>query len=107
MLRNHHLAKSIADAGWRAFLHILSCTAAEAGKTVVAVPPASTSHACSGCGVLVYKGLSVRWHRCPECGTSLQRDQNAARTIVRVGRHRRGLGQSPQALTWAGGPSVV
>jgi putative transposase len=107
MLRNHHLAKSIADAGWRAFLSILSRTAAEAGKTVVAVSPAFTSHACSGCGVLVSKGLSVRWHLCPDCGTSLQRDHTAARTILRVGRHRRGLGQSPQALTWAGGPSVV
>jgi putative transposase len=31
MLRNHHLAKSIADAGWRAFLSILSCNAGEAG----------------------------------------------------------------------------
>jgi putative transposase len=49
MLKNHDLAKSIADAGWRAFLRILSCTAVEAGKTVVAVPPAYTSHACSGC----------------------------------------------------------
>jgi putative transposase len=67
LLRNHHLAKSIADAGWSAFLGILSCTAAAAGKTVVAVPPAFTSQACSGCGVLVYKGLSVRWHACPEC----------------------------------------
>jgi putative transposase len=107
MLRNHHLAKSIADAGWSAFLGILSCKAVEAGKTVVAVPPAFTSQACSGCGVLVHKGLSVRWHLCPDCGTSLLRDQNAARTILRVGRQRRGLGQAPQALTWATGPSVV
>jgi putative transposase len=81
LLRNHHLAKSIADAGWSGFLSILSCKAAEAGKTVVAVLPAYTSRACSGCGVLVYKGLSVRWHLCPGCGTNLHRDQNAARNI--------------------------
>jgi putative transposase len=67
LLRNHHLAKSISDAGWSAFLSILSCKAAAAGKTVAAVPPAFTSQACSGCGVLVYKGLSVRWHACPDC----------------------------------------
>jgi putative transposase len=86
MLKNHHLAKSIADAGWGAFLGTLSFKAVEAGKTVVAVPPAYTSQACSGCGVLVSKGLSVRWHACPDSGTSLHRDHNAARNILRVGR---------------------
>jgi putative transposase len=101
-LRNHHQAKAIADAGWRAFLRILSCTAADAGKTVVAVPPASTSHACSGCGVLVHKGLSVRWHSCPACGSSLHRDLNAARNIVRWGTEQRsesGAGQAPHTVS--------
>jgi putative transposase len=107
MLRNHHLAKSIADAGWSGFLRTLSCKAADAGKTVVAVPPAYTSQACSGCGVLVYKGLSIRWHLCPDCGTSLHRDHNAAKNILRVGTERRGLGQSPQARTWPVGASVA
>src|SRR5262249_4243583 len=99
LLRNHHLAKSISDAGWSAFLRILSFKAAEAGKTVVAVPPAFPTQACSGCGVLVHKGLSVRWHLCPDCGTSLHRDHNAARNILRVGTERRGAGLAPQALT--------
>src|SRR5262249_9749328 len=71
MLRNHHLAKSIADAGWSTFLFILSCKAACAGRGVVAVPPAFTSQTCTGCGALVAKGLSVRWQSCPDCGTSL------------------------------------
>jgi len=91
MLKNHHLAKSIADAGWSAFLRILAFKAAYAGKRVIAVPPAYTSQACSGCGVLVHKGLSVRWHSCPECGTSLHRDQNAARNIERLGQSLRGV----------------
>jgi putative transposase len=107
LLRNHRLAKPSADAGWSAFLRILSCKAGEAGKTVVAVPPAFTSHACSGCGVLVDKGLSVRWHRCPDCGTSLHRDHNAARTILAWGQERSRAGQALQARTWAGGPSVA
>src|SRR5262249_4762493 len=59
MLRNHHLAKRIQDAGWSAFLSILAFKAVYAGKWVVAVPPAYTSQLCSGCGVLVSKGLSV------------------------------------------------
>jgi putative transposase len=103
LLRNHHLAKSIADAGWSAFLGILSFKAGEAGKTVGVVPPAFTSQACSGCGVLVHKGLSVRWHRCPDCGTSLHQDHNAARNILARGREHSALGQSVQALTWAAG----
>lgn len=107
MLKNHHLAKSISDAGWSAFLGILSFKAAEAGKTVVAVPPAYTSQACSRCGVLVYKGLSVRWHECPECGTSLHRDHNAALNILRLGRQSSGAGQAPQALTWPVAASVA
>jgi putative transposase len=107
MLKNHHLATSIADAGWSAFVRILSCKAAEAGKTVVAVPPAFTSQACSGCGVLVHKGLSVRWHDCPDCGTSLHRDHNAALNILRRGQEHSGAGQALQARTWATGPSVA
>ena len=62
MVKNHSLAKSITDAGWSAFLSILSVKAACAGRRVIAVPPAYTSQACSGCGVLRHKGLSVRWH---------------------------------------------
>jgi putative transposase len=90
MLKNHHLAKSISDAGWSQFLSILSHKAAWAGRRVVAVPPAYTSQMCSGCGVLVQKGLSVRWHTCPDCGTSLHRDVNAAKNIERAGQALRG-----------------
>jgi IS605 OrfB family transposase len=93
MVKNHHLVKSVSDAGWATFLTILAFKAAWAGKRAVAVPPAYTSQRCSGCGVLVSKGLSVRWHSCPECGISLHRDQNAARNIERLGQSlRRGAG---------------
>ncbi|HZC79638.1 MAG TPA: transposase, partial [Ktedonobacterales bacterium] len=86
MLKNHHLAKSISDAGWGGFLSILTFKAASAGKRVQAVDPAFTSQACSGCDVIVQKGLSVRWHTCPDCGTSLHRDHNAALNIPRLGQ---------------------
>ncbi len=90
MVKNHHLAKSIQDAGWGAFLIILTDKAACAGRRVIAVNPAYTSQRCSGCGVIVSKGLSVRWHSCPDCGTSLHRDHNAARNIERAGQTLRG-----------------
>jgi len=98
MLKNHHLAKSIADAGWSGFLSILSAKAAWAGRSAVAVPPAYTSQTCSGCGVLVSKGLSVRWHQCPDCGTSLHRDENAARNIQWRGQRLRGLAGVPAGV---------
>ncbi len=90
MVKNHHLAKSIQDAGWGAFLIILTHKAAWAGRRVVAVNPAFTSQTCSGCGALVSKGLSVRWHSCPACGTSLHRDHNAAKNIERAGQALQG-----------------
>jgi putative transposase len=99
LVRNHHLAKSISDAGWAAFLSILSYKAACAGRSVVAVPPAFTSQRCSGCGVIVSKGLSVRWHSCPDCGINLHRDHNAARNILVLGKRQNGAGQALQTST--------
>jgi putative transposase len=97
MLKNHHLARNISDAGWSAFLIILRYKAACAGRSVVAVPPAYTSQTytsqtCSGCGLVVWKGVSVRWQQCPyeDCGTSLHRDHNAAKNRERLGQSRRG-----------------
>jgi putative transposase len=98
MVRNHHLAKSISDAGWSAFLAILSFKAVNAGRSVVAVDPAFTSQSCSGCGVLVQKGLSVRWHSCPDCGTSLHRNHNAAKNIQWRGQRLRGLAGLPAGV---------
>jgi putative transposase len=95
LVRNHSLAKSIAAAGWSAFLTILSFKAASAGKQVVAVDPAFTSQVCSGCGSVVQKGLSVRWHACPDCRMSLHRDHNAATNMQWRGQRLRGLAELP------------
>jgi putative transposase len=87
-VQNHHRAKRLSDAGWRACLTILPFKAAGAGKRVQTVTPAFTSQRCSGpaCGALVVTGLSVRWHACPEGGTSRHRDHNAACNILRLGQ---------------------
>src|SRR5215831_2809684 len=107
MVRNHHLAKSISDAGWSAFLIILTFKAEGAGKRVKAVEPVFTSQACSGCGVIVAKGLSVRWHSCPDCGASLHRDHNAALNILRLGQEQSRPGYGLRTPTWPVGASVV
>jgi putative transposase len=90
MLKSHHLAKRISDAVWSAFLIILTYKVACAGREVIAVNPAFTIQRCSGCGVMAAKGLSVRWHACPDCGTGLHRDYNAAKKRERAGQAPRG-----------------
>jgi putative transposase len=98
MVRNHHLAKSISDAGWAAFRTILEGKAEYAARRVVAVPPAYTSQECSGCGERVPKSLSVRTHVCPNCGLILDRDANAARNIQWAGQALRGLAGLPAGM---------
>jgi putative transposase len=75
----------IHDACWTSFLTSLAFKAASTGKRVEAVPPASTSQTCSGCGALVWKSLSVRTNVCPACGLIVDRDENAARNSQRRG----------------------
>ena len=75
------LAKSIHDAGWSNFLSILQTKAENAGLLTIAVSAYSTSQDCSGCGVKVPKKLHERWHDCPNCRCSLDRDHNAAINI--------------------------
>ena len=75
------LNQSILDAGWGQFQSFCIVKAERAGRRVVLVDPYNTSQLCSGCGQLVPKDLDVRWHSC-ECGTELDRDHNAAITIL-------------------------
>jgi putative transposase len=82
MVKNHHLAKSIMDASWGAFLAILSDKAERAGHHVIRVNPRFTSQKCSKCGEIVQKSLSMRTHLCPFCGYVSDRDVNAAVNIL-------------------------
>ncbi|NJS11913.1 MAG: transposase, partial [Microcoleus sp. CSU_2_2] len=75
------LAKSVLDAGWSSFLSILTNKAVNAGLLVVPVSAYNTSQDCSGCGKKVPKKLHERWHHCPNCRCSLDRDHNAAIVI--------------------------
>lgn len=84
------LAKEVNDAAWGDFLHWLRCKAEEAGRAVVGVDPRGTSQVCSGCGVVVQKSLTVREHRCQDCGLVLDRDHNAAINILAAGRAAQG-----------------
>lgn len=82
MLKNHSLAKAIADAGWFTFLSMVAYKAERAGKPFVLVDPRNTSQICSGCGTFVPKKLSIRVHECPQCAAVLDRDHNAAINVA-------------------------
>jgi putative transposase len=77
MVQNHHLAKSISDAGWYQLMQFTKSKAECAGKIVEFVNPAGTSQTCI-CGYSVPKSLSVRIHSCPSCGLVMGRDQVSA-----------------------------
>jgi putative transposase len=82
MVKNRHLAKSIHDAGWGTFLRWVKIYGTMHGIAMIAVPAQYTSQACSECGNLVKKTLSLRTHICTNCGVVLDRDHNAALNIL-------------------------
>jgi putative transposase len=91
MVKNHHLAKSISDAGWSQFTSILTNKAESAGRQVVKVNPSYTSQDCSQCGHRVRKTLATREHRCINCGFVAHRDHNAALNIRERGARASGM----------------
>ncbi len=93
MVKNHHLAKSIADASWNTLIQYTTYKAESAGREVVLVDPGNTSRTCSNCG---YKkeslGLSERTFLCESCGLDIDRDLNAAINIHNKGMEKVGRG---------------
>jgi putative transposase len=99
MLQNSNLSRAAHDVGLGMFRELLDYKAVEAGVEMVTVNPRDTSQACSGCGSIVLKDWSLRVHNCPECGLVLDRDVNAAKNVLQLGR-------SCWELTWPVAASV-
>lgn len=84
LIKNHNLAKSIADASWSMFGNWLDYYGKIFNREIIRVNPAYTSQDCSNCGNRVKKSLSTRTHTC-SCGLKLCRDENAAINILNKG----------------------
>ncbi|WP_296200522.1 transposase [uncultured Hyphomicrobium sp.] len=88
------LAKSVLDAGWSSFRHMLRYKAARRQAVYVEASERYSSQTCSCCGTIPAsspKGmgaLGIRRWECSDCGASHDRDENAARNILRVGLER-------------------
>ena len=86
LLKNHALAMSISDAGWRSFLSKLEYKAKLYGKIFITVDPKNTTQTCSCCGHVMSDEhkltLKDREWTCPKCGTHHIRDVNAAKNIL-------------------------
>ena len=82
------LAKSVHDAGWSAFVAMLEYKAARYGRSFALTGRFEpTSQVCSACGARDGpKPLNVRTWTCAACGTIHDRDVNAAKNVLALGR---------------------
>ena len=86
LLKNHHLAKSIANASWYLFREMLEYKCKWYGKQLIVVKPNYTSQICSQCGYHSgKKPLEIREWTCPKCGANHDRDINASINILNRG----------------------
>ena len=88
MVKNHKLAKSIADVAWSEFMRQLEYKASWRGKTIIKIDKwFPSSQICSYCGASTgKKPLNIREFDCPHCKKkNIDRDINAAVNIRNYG----------------------
>ena len=89
MMKNHALASSIQDNGWRTFLSMMKYKAELYDKEFITVNPKNTTQTCHVCGhIMAGKEkltLKDREWACPVCGSYHIRDVNAAINILKKG----------------------
>ena len=88
MLKNHNLARSIADVSWSTFTSYLTYKSLWYNKQISKISTFfPSSQTCNKCGEKFpfTKDLGVREWICPNCNSKLDRDINAAINILNEG----------------------
>ena len=87
LMKNHYLARAIADASWSEFVRQLRYKADWYGKKIVTINRwFPSSQLCSACGFSSgKKPLSIREWTCEHCGIYHDRDINASINILKEG----------------------
>lgn len=86
------MAKSVLDSGFSVFRTMLKYKCENAGVWFEEVNEAYTTQTCSCCGAITDSspkgraGLGIREWTCSACNTTHDRDVNAAKNILRIGR---------------------
>lgn len=99
-LAKTRMAKSVLDAGWSSFRHMLRYKSARRQAVYVDVDERWSSQVCSDCGSMPdsrprgIAGLGIREWECSDCGAAHDRDVNAARNILMTAlEHQRRVGE--------------
>lgn len=93
MMKNHHLARAIGDAGWSSLLVMLKTKALQRGKNIIEIGRFEpSSKLCSRCGNIKHDlRLSDRTYHCNACGLTIDRDLNAAINIKKFALIKSGV----------------
>lgn len=88
LMKNHKLAKSIADVSWFEFVRQLEYKAKQKGRTIIKADRFyPSSQICSACGHRDgKKPLHIREWECPNCGEYLDRDINASKNLLALAK---------------------
>lgn len=102
MLRNHRLARSIADAGWGELAAMLEYKCRWYGAELIRANQFfASSKICCRCGERNESlALSERIYSCDGCGSALSRDLNAA---INLARWPEVAGSAPETKNACGG----
>ena len=87
LMKNHNLAKSIAEVSWSRFREMLDYKSRWYGRELIIAPPDyPSSQLCSDCGnrSSQTKDLACRVYVCPECGLEIDRDYNASLNLLKL-----------------------
>jgi len=94
MVKNHNLAKAISDVSWGEFTRQLEYKSKWYGRTYHKIDRwFASSQICSDCENVnkEVKLLSIREWVCENCGSIHQRDENAAKNILKRGMEELGI----------------